>query len=513
MYKAAEPSPLFGDQQSSSLGDDVLFTVNGQLNDAILAYAEKINCAAGQEILLQDCRAFYYVEQGIIEVSHTADETRITVALLGPGEFFGEIGFFDGGSRVRDIRATKDAEICRFDLDVVEKLYHEKPELYGRLVTSLTKLICRKFRRVLEENEPLIGYAASLSTKRRGFTESRPLPGRLLKRPAWHKVSSEVESLKAELFDISYQLQKDSAAAEPDREISGKCFVILDTINENLARYKEMMKTQEDQDLMWGFIFKEVFPYIMRSRFVERAYYKPKGYAGDFLMMEHIYRDTPEGDGRLGRIVDAWCLQRPGAKAIRGRRKLLSAQLASLTGSFRHNGSPVRIMNLACGPNRELFDFLSTCAYSQAIEALCVDIDLEALQYTNLHVNIFPHMAAIRLMNENLVKWALGRVRHEIGKQHIIYSAGLCDYLDRRLFQAMIKRCHEHLEPGGKLLLGNFAPYPDQIFMDEILHWELLYRTSDDLADIFAGTPFGADIDIISEEEGVNLFVLATKQS
>ena len=512
MNKAVEQSSLFCDPQIFPMGDDVIFTVNGQLNDSILAFADKISCSAGQEIELQDCRAFYYVQQGIIEVSHTASETKITVALLGPGDFFGEIGFFDGGSRVRDIRATKDAEICRFDLNIIEKLYQQKPELYGRLVTSLTKLICKKFRRVLEENEPLIGYAASLSTRRRGFTESKPMPGRLLKSPAWYKVSSEVESLKAELFNLSYQLQEDISSAEPDEETSGKCFAVLDTINGNLAKYKKLMETQEDQDLMWGFIFKEIFPYIMRSRFVERAYYKPKGYAGDFLMMEHIYRDTPDGDGKLGKIVDSWCLQRPGAKAIRGRRKLLSARLASLSASFLRNGSHVRIMNLACGPNRELFDFLATCEYSQAIEALCVDIDSEALRYTNQHVNVFPHMAAIRLMNENLVKWALGRVSHEIGKQHIIYSAGLCDYLDRRLFQAMIKRCHEHLEPGGKLMLGNFAPYPDQIFMDEILHWELLYRTGEDLRDIFADTPFGTGVEIIAEEEGVNLFVLATKE-
>ena len=143
------------------------------------------------------------------------------------------------------------------------------------------------------------------------------MPSSLLKSPAWYKVSSEVETLKAELFNLSYRLQKDTSSEEPDEEISKACFVVLDTINENLAKYKMLMETQEDQDLMWGFIFKEIFPYIMRSRFVERAYYKPKGYAGDFLMMEHIYRDKPDGDGKLGKIVDAWCLQRPGAKAIR----------------------------------------------------------------------------------------------------------------------------------------------------------------------------------------------------
>ena len=62
------------------------------------------------------------------------------------------------------------------------------------------------------------------------------------------------------------------------------------------------------EEVMWGYVFKEIFPYFMRSRFAERAYFKPKGYAGDFLMMEHIYADTPKGEGKLGEIVDASCL-------------------------------------------------------------------------------------------------------------------------------------------------------------------------------------------------------------
>ena len=81
----------------------------------------------------------------------------------------------------------------------------------------------------------------------------------------------------------------------------------------------------------------------------------------------------------------------------------------------------------------------------QRVTALCVDIDSEALRHTNQHVNIFPHRASVRLMSENVIKWAIGRVRHHIEPQDIIYSSGLCDYLDPRLFRALICRCHEHL--------------------------------------------------------------------
>jgi hypothetical protein len=115
-------------------------------------------------------------------------------------------------------------------------------------------------------------------------------------------------------------------------------------------------------------------------------------------------------------------------------------------------------------------------------------------------------------MSENVIKWALGRVRHHIEPQDIIYSSGLCDYLDPRLFRALICRCHEHLKPGGTLLLGNFTQYPDSLFLDKLLRWELIYRTEAELCELFAPTPFGEQVRILAEPERVNLFAVATRE-
>ena len=287
---------------------------------------------------------------------------------------------------------------------------------------------------------------------------------------------------------------------------------MLGELNSSLNEFALVMAGSGYEEVMWGYIFKEIFPYFMRSRFAERAYFKPKGYAGDFLMMEHIYANIPKGEGRLGEIVDAFCLQRPGSLAIRGRRLLLKNELLQLSADIVARGQTIRIMNLACGPNRELFDFLAEFKHSEAVEALCVDIDSEALQYTNQYVNIFPHRASIRLMSENVIKWSLKRVSHHLEPMDIIYSAGLCDYLDTRLFRALITQCFNHLKPGGTLLLGNFASYPDSIFLDKLLKWELIYRNGEDLKELFRPTPFGDKVEIIAEPGQVNLFARATKE-
>ncbi|MCI5224738.1 MAG: methyltransferase domain-containing protein, partial [Candidatus Electrothrix sp. AR4] len=270
------------------------------------------------------------------------------------------------------------------------------------------------------------------------------------------------------------------------------------------------MENTGHEDHVWGYIFKEIYPYFMRSRFAERSYFKPKGYAGDFLMMEHIYNNSPAGDGRFGEIIDAFCLDRQGSHAVRGRRILLREQLATLSRPLAEAGKKINIMNLACGSNRELFDFIMGCEYSTAIDALCVDIDPDALQYTNSQVNVFPHGASVRLMQENVIKWSLGRAQQEFPQQDIIYSAGLCDYLNRRLFKSLVEQCHRHLKPGGFLMLGNFTWYPDVLFSSKFLKWELIYRTQDDLLELFDGMHFSS-VQVLSEENNINLFVLAQK--
>lgn len=486
------------------------------LLDAVLAFATVRDFAAGEPILSPGTttNAFYYLASGSVEVSYTdRSDTRITVALIGSGEFFGEIGYFDGESRVRDIQAVGEARVAIFDGAVMDSLRAGNPGLFTDFIVFLAQKICGKFRRIAGEREPIAGYAESLSTRHASrYTEAKPLPPPLTHSSRWHTISSRMEGFKSELFNLSHRLQKTEAEGKRDPDSEARCIAVMGELNGSLAEFEQTMTGSGYDEVMWGYVFKEIFPYLMRSRFAERAYFKPKGYAGDFLMMEHIYANIPKGDGKLGEIIDDFCLQRPGSLAIRGRRILLKEQLMRLSGAIAARGGITRIMNLACGPNRELFDFLAECEYSETIEALCVDIDSEALQYTNQHVNIFPHRASIRLMSENVIKWALGRAKHHIEPLDIIYSAGLCDYLDPRLFRALINQCHRHLKPGGTLLLGNFTFYPDCLFLDKLLKWELIYRTSDDLRALFASTPFGDRVEILVEQAGVNLFAMATKE-
>ncbi len=485
---------------------------DNELLGTAIHYASSMNCEQGSKIILPGdaSQIFYYVEKGSIEVSYMQEETRITVALIGAGNFFGEIGFFDGGSRVRDIQAVESSFLRVFTLENMSNFQQNDPLSYSRFLVFLTRSICLKFRRILEEREPLQAYAASLAAGKGSYTDSTLLPQDFLKNTAWRTIRGVVDDCTSELYNITHELQNNPNDTI-DESMREKAFSVLDNFYRQTLNFKELNLSEEEAEYSWGYAFKELFPYHMRSRFAERIYFKPKGYAGDFLMMEMIYKGEPNGDGKIGRLIDEWYLNFIGAKAILGRRKLLCSQLHEVCGTQFSDKEKINILNLACGPNRELFDFLSECDYTEKIEALCVDIDSEALQYTNTHVNVFTHSASIRLMSENIIKWALGRSRQGIGMQDLIYSAGLTDYLVDKLFVRFTQCCYEHLKPGGVLIIGNFAPNSDQTFMDNILQWKLIYRDAGELQQLFEQTDFGKNIEILSEPQGVNLFVKAHK--
>ena len=481
--------------------------------DEVLRFSQASEYSAGEHVVVEGSAStcLYYVERGSIEVSYRVGDTPIIVALIGPSNFFGEIGFFDGLSRVRNIRATEDSLIRLFDLASLTAMRNQNPLLYGDFVSMMARSICEKFRRILEEREPLAPYATTLSAGRRSLEEVRPISPQLQKTDEWRFANRIVEEFKASFFELSYLLQQDSRVEIPET-LKERCYGLMDTFNGRLQAAAALFKESEAADVLWGYIFKEIFPYFMRSRFAERAYYKPNGYAGDHLMMEMIYANQPDGDGKLGRIIDSWCLETAAARAVRGRRRFLKEQLENLCRSKASTQRSIKLMNLACGSNRELFDFLSDCDYTERIAAVCIDADPLALEYTHRRVDTFPHRAAVKLMKDNVVLWAIGRTKHNFGLNDIIYSAGLTDYLDDRIFLGLINRAYECLTKGGTLIIGNFGPgNHNKAFLDHILHWPLIHRSEEALTNLFSKSRFSGQVRVLTEENGVNLFAVAAR--
>jgi hypothetical protein len=252
----------------------------------------------------------------------------------------------------------------------------------------------------------------------------------------------------------------------------------------------------------------------MLSRFSDRAFTKPRGYAGDYATIEMIYADVAAGDGRLGPLIDRWTLEIPAARAVKNRRALLAEAIrefaASWTGS---NDDPIPITSLASGPARELFDVL-TGPDPPNLLATCVDIDHEALAFASSIAQELGLREHFTFAQDNIVRLCQGRGHTAMNPQGLIYSVGLTDYLDDPFVVNLINWAYDMLLPGGTFIMGNVVPgNPNKEYMDHILEWVLIHRTDHDIRELFSRSRFGTTpVTLRLESAGVDLFAFCRKE-
>ena len=113
-----------------------------------------------------------------------------------------------------------------------------------------------------------------------------------------------------------------------------------------------------------------------------------------------------------------------------------------------------------------------------------------------------------------------GSVRHILGRKvslgtfDFVYAAGLYDYLKEDVAQALTARMFEMTNPGGQVLIPNFAPgVPDRGYMEAFMDWDLIYRDRDDMAKLVAGIDHAeiASTQIYSDASNAVVYLLVKK--
>lgn len=246
------------------------------------------------------------------------------------------------------------------------------------------------------------------------------------------------------------------------------------------------------------------------SQCIRRARTWPQGHQGDYKTLEYIYKNTPLSSG-FGRLLDSVVLNVMLAGAVRKRIGKLSEILAEELSS-RRNPS---VLNIACGSCRELMAVVPEITDSDA-RFTCVDSDGDALDFAldrlaNAGLGsqmIFRKYNAIRMFDEELN-------RIEFGKQDVIYSLGLFDYLPSDFLVKMFRSLYTLLAPGGTFIAAfkDSARYRHQDY-HWIFDWDgFQQRDETDFRSILAqaGIP-DEDVAETRDETGIIVFYQARKR-
>jgi extracellular factor (EF) 3-hydroxypalmitic acid methyl ester biosynthesis protein len=246
---------------------------------------------------------------------------------------------------------------------------------------------------------------------------------------------------------------------------------------------------------------------LHQDPFTYRAFSKPRGYAGDAVMMDYIYglgeaKRAADEATPLGRAMFSWKDTRPSVKAVCYRRRLI----ASLIDRVADQGGS-RVLAIAAGHLREI-------ALSQAVqqgkvnEFLAFDQDEASLCVASRD---YGHLG-VRTMPGSVRQILAGKAN--FGQYDFVYAAGLFDYLSAPVATALTHRMFDVIRPGGLLLIPNFLPGVRDIgYMEAFMDWRLIYRNHDDMAVLAAVLPPGAvaATEIFDDNDGAITFLLVKK--
>lgn len=240
---------------------------------------------------------------------------------------------------------------------------------------------------------------------------------------------------------------------------------------------------------------------------------KPYGYAGDFKIIDDIYRNDPKTSG-FGRLFDNYYQAAAISVAVRDRKEDFKKIILSAVKS--RDQSEFRIMDLASGPCRELQELLAGELKNRLnIKFECFDQDENAWKYAKGLLG--ENADRIRFVKENVVRIAL-RKNIEIQmpqKYDLIYSTGLFDYLDKRIATRLVSNLRKILCPGGILAISDVREKyknPSVHFMEWVGEWNLVYRPDDEFRQIFLGGGFKEkELSFGADQQGILQYIIGSK--
>jgi extracellular factor (EF) 3-hydroxypalmitic acid methyl ester biosynthesis protein len=214
----------------------------------------------------------------------------------------------------------------------------------------------------------------------------------------------------------------------------------------------------------------ELLQLVHQDPFTSRAFNKPRGYAGDAVMMDYIYGAEegwhPPETSPLGNDVFHYTSNAAASAGVRARREHIAEKLDEIA---REKSAP-HVLAVASGHLREasMSSAVRRCKIGRFV---ALDADGESLKEVDRCFGRY----GVKCELADIRKMLTGQLN--LGQFDLIYSTGLYDYLKEKTAQKLTQHLFAMLKPGGKLVIANFVPTIRDIgYMEACMDWFLVYR-------------------------------------
>lgn len=267
-----------------------------------------------------------------------------------------------------------------------------------------------------------------------------------------------------------------------------------------------------------GFYFRrQVWSFILASAIISRTNLKPRGYAGDSVMMQMIYEKDIRGHSTFSKLMHKHPIEHTAAQAVRNRRVLISKSLEKARAeSTQNRQAPYKVLSVACGPAFELFDLVKSAEACDFYQFTLLDQDHIALEEAKSVVEKielkFSKTINVDYLEESVrTMMSTRKLASKLGKFDFIYSMGLFDYLIPPVAKAVLKNLYGLLRSGGEIIIGNFhSSNKSRFYMEYWNDWVLYYRSEQGFLALLDGLEPSSK-SVLFEETGCQMFLRVKK--
>ena len=267
---------------------------------------------------------------------------------------------------------------------------------------------------------------------------------------------------------------------------------------------------------------RQLHPVVLCSPFMNRAFQKPLGYAGDYEMVNMMVGDPNDyaGSSIFAKLLNAFFLHTPPVVAHRNRIDHLIQLLIQETGRVVCRGGNAKIFNLGCGPVKEVQRFMQQSALSRNADFTFLDFNDETIEYVKRVMeqarSQYNRNTQVKVIKKSVVQLlkdaSKPALKKAVGDYDFVYCAGLFDYLADSVCARLVKSFYDMVAPGGLMVVSNVEKsHPSRGWMEFVVDWHLCYRDARQMTALIPKSAPPDSARIIAEDIGVNIFLEVRK--
>ncbi|MEL6136434.1 MAG: Crp/Fnr family transcriptional regulator [Cyanobacteria bacterium J06628_6] len=135
--------------------------------DRLLAVASELDYPAGRTVLMEDSwgNAVYFITAGWVKVRHEVADDYVTLAVLGKGDFFGEMAILDESPRSTDVVSLSTVKLVSIPAhQFIETLFQDSQLHHRMLQLMVQRLRQTNARFQLRHKPPAVKLAHTLQS-------------------------------------------------------------------------------------------------------------------------------------------------------------------------------------------------------------------------------------------------------------------------------------------------------------------------------------------------------------